>query len=218
MDIEASKIPNVQLVKTGSKKNPGYTVEGWIDLHAWTGYYLYDDSYKLKKDKVVTNGSIRLSFDSTGDLAQEQVDCYYYLVEHEETIKRSILQALKQAFPRLLSTEYESWDHDDGSLPRLADLTPAFDFKNHIGPETISIGEIDKDGMAYVTWYFRAAWDPEHGMQVITHKDRVIDIGPETDIWNIYKDKGTYEQELEDYNKRVWTKVPPKKKKWWQFW
>jgi hypothetical protein len=36
--------------------------------------------------------------------------------------------------------------------------------------------------------------DPEHGFEVITHKDRVIDLSSEAGIFKINKDNGTYEE------------------------
>ncbi|QHS56587.1 hypothetical protein GWR56_13920 [Mucilaginibacter sp. 14171R-50] len=72
-----------------------------------------------------------------------------------------------------------------------------------------------KDEVAYIKWHFRCRWDPEHGFEVITHKDRVIDIGPEADVFKINQDNGTY-QESDELKYREWE--VPKKKKWQQFW
>jgi hypothetical protein len=118
----------------------------------------------------------------------------------------------------LLLDEYASWDHDEPHFPKLSDLTPEFDFKKYIGPSSISIEEDAKDSVAYIRWRFQCLWDPEHGFEVITHKDRVIDVAPEADIFKINKDNGTYEELEKELKNKVW-KVPiPKKKQWWQFW
>jgi hypothetical protein len=137
-------------------------------------------------------------------------------VEQQEVIKHSILEELRKEFPRLLADEYSSWDLEDGGFPRLSDLIPGFDFKNYIGPASISIEEDIKDKVAYIKWHFQCLWDPEHGFEVITHKDRVIDVSPEADIFKINKDNGTYEELEKELKNKVW-KIP-KKKKWWQFW
>src|SRR5688572_27565369 len=106
MNIETSGIPNLHLEKSGNKKNPFYT---------------------LKKNKVVTNGRIELwiehdmATDGSFYIPQEQVNAYFYLVENQERMKQSILEALKKQFPRLLSDEYASWDHEDPGMPRLSD-------------------------------------------------------------------------------------------------
>jgi hypothetical protein len=222
MDIETSRIPNIQTANIGSKAKPHYALKGFVELDAWTGYFLYDETFKLKKHKVVTNGQIDLWIDGVAQdgsvhISQEQVNAYFNLVEQQEGIKYSILQKLKKEFPNLLQTEYASWDHEDPIFPGIAALSEDFDFKNFIGPKSISIDDDIKDGVAYLTWNFNCRWDIEHGFSVITHKDRVIDIGPEVDIWKIYEDNGTYEEEQQDYDRRTFKKLPMKKK-WWQFW
>jgi hypothetical protein len=222
MNLNTGGIPNIKIENTGNIKNPLYSVKGFIELPGWTGYFLYDDHYKLKKNKVVTNGRIDLwidhaiSPDGSFYIPQEQANSYFYLVGHEERLKQLILEELKTKFPGLLSNEYASWDHEGSFFPRLSDLTPGFDFKDYIGPESIQIGEDVRDDHAYVTWRFRCKWDPEHGLDVITHKDRIIDIAPEGDIYKIYQDNGTYDQVVEESKNKVWKL--PKKKKWWQFW
>ena len=223
MNTEIDSIPNIQIENIGSRKKPLYVIKGFIELPCWTGYYLYDDSYKLKKDKVVTNGRIELWVDGeirpdgTKHIPPEQANSYFYLTEHQESIKHSILDSLKKEFPRLLAEEYPYSDLEEGGFPALTDLTPDFDFKDYIGPESISIGEDVKGGIAYIQWHFRCQWDPEHGFQVITHNERVIDIGPEADPWKIYKDNGTFEEVQKEYDSKA-SPLPKKQKKWWQIW
>ena len=198
-------------------------IRGFIELPCWDGYYLYSEAYKLKKNKVVTGGRIDLWVD--GEIGQdsnllfseEQINAYFFLTEHQEGIKRSILQSLRQQFSELLADEYQSQDREDPALPRLADLNEDFDFKDYIGPESIQIGTDIKDGSAYVTWRFRCRWDEEHGLDIVTHKERVLEIAPEADPWKIYKDNGTYEQVRKDYKEPA-SIAKPQKKKWWQFW
>ena len=221
MDIETSNIPTIQIENIGSRKKPLYAIKGSIELATWTNYFLYDESYKLIQDKVVTNGRINLwignAITSAGSfqISQAQVNAYFYLVDHQQQIKASIIENLKKKFPDLLSNEYASWEQREPYFPNVSALTPAFDFMNYIGPESISIHDDVKDELAYVTWNFRCRWDIEHGFGVITHKDRIIDIAPTVDIWKIYKDNGTYNQARKEYQEKE--RTLPKKKKWWQF-
>ena len=222
MDIATGKIPNIGIENIGTKNKPHYVIQGSIELAVWTGYFLYDEHYKLIKDKAVTNGRIKLlvdgkvASDGSFHISQAQVTSYLYLVQHQDSVKQAVLENLKKEFPRLLANEYASWDHNGPDFPGLSALTPAFDFKNYIGPEYITIESDVKNEIAYVTWNFRCRWDIEHGLEVITHQDSVIDIAPEVDIWKIYKDNGTYEQEQKKYSEKEWKL--PKQKKWWQFW
>ncbi len=215
-------IPNIGLQNIGTGRKPLKAIKGFIELPCWTGYFLAEEPNYLIKTKVLTNGRIELwvdgeiRADGSFSIDQEQTNAYYFLVEHQEKIKHSILEELKKQFPDLLSNEYASWDHEEGGFPKLSDLTPEFDFKSYVGPASISIEEDIKDEVAYIKWHFQCLWDPEHGFEVITHKDRVIDISPEADIFKINKDNGTYDELEKELKNKVW-KVP-KPKKWWQFW
>ena len=220
--MKSNKIPNIQIQNIGTGKKPHHVIRGFVELPCWNGYYLYDETYTLKKNKTVTNGAIELwvdgviNNDESFSIDPEQINSYLYLVEKQEAIKHAILDALKKELPLLMETEYASWDLEEEWFPKIADLTPEFDFKNYIGPESITIGEDVKDGIAYITWRFRCRWDVEHGLDIITHKESVIEIAPEADPWKISKDKGTYEEEQKEFENKVWKL--PKKKKWWQFW
>ncbi len=215
-------IPNIEVQNIGTGKKPLKVLKGFVSLPCWTGYFLVEEPNHLIKTKVVTNGRIDLwvngeiNADESFRIDEEQMNAYAYLLEHEERIKHSLLQELKKEFPRLLADDYASWDHNDGGLPRLSDLTPDFDFKNYSGPASISIEEDVKDGVAYIKWHFQCLWDPEHGFEVITYKDRVVDLSPEADIFKIYKDNGTYEEVEKGLKNKEWKL--PKKKPWWRFW
>jgi hypothetical protein len=63
---------------------------------------------------------------------------------------------------------------------------------------------------------FVRGMDPEHGIEVITHKDRVIDLSSEAGIFKINKGNGTYEELKKEIKNKEWKLA--KKKNWWQFW
>jgi len=215
-------IPNLEIKNIGNKSKPHLVIRGFVDLPCWDGYYLYDETYKLKKDKVVKSGRIELWVD--GEIApdssllfsEEQVNAYTFLAEQQEQVKRSILQSLQQQFKDLLANEYPYSDPEDPIFPKISDAAQEFDFKEYIGPESIHIGEDVKEDVAYITWRFRCRWDVEHGLDIVTHKERVIEIAPEADPWKIYKDNGTYEQVRKEYKEPAGAAKP--QKKWWQFW
>lgn len=219
--MENNKIPHIQIVNIRTGNRPQKVIKGFVELPCWTDYFLVEKPNHVFKSRVVKNGHIELWVNGEirpdgFSIDPEQTNAYFHLVEQQVTIKNAIVQELKQSLPRMLEEEYAAWDHDEGGFPRLSDLTPAFDFKKYIGPASIIIEEDKKEETAYVKWHFQCLWDPEHGFEVITHKNNVIDISQEADMVKIYKDNGTYEEVEKELTNNVW-KVP-KKKKWWQFW
>jgi hypothetical protein len=133
-------------------------------------------------------------------------------------MKSVVLDGLVHHFPRLLADDYEHYDVEEGGFPPLSQIVPGYEFKPFIRLDSIDIMNITKDDSAYVNWMFSCSWDEEHGFQIITHKDRVIDIGQEYDPWEIDKDNGTYDENSPAYKPSTITTPFPRKKNWWQFW
>lgn len=208
-------IPNITVKELKHKKSVTYYGLGSIPLPCWNGYF---SDYHFKN--VITDGMISLSIDNSDanhngfHISPEQTNAYYYLVENQERIKQQLLQGLTEVFPDLLSNVYDSYDLAD--FPRLSDLVPGFDFKNYIGPSNVHIETDVKDNIAYTSWHFNCLWDPEHGMEIITHKERIIEIAPQADKYKINEDNGTAEAGQESLDDFL-AKMQPKKK-WWKFW
>ena len=219
MDIFESGIPDIKIVKFGTWRNPMETIQARIVLEAWDGY-LYKH---MENGREITDGKVTLDFG--GFIKgiprdwQPEINAYHHLLKNQHVIRDNITKALTGEVGRL--TQY--LDPDDSFVPN---ITPEnkddFDFKPFIGPLGISFNEDTKDDVSYLNWHFQCEWDPEHGFAVITHKERVIDLDQDTDIWKIFADNGTLEQELKEYEERAKNAKPLKplkpQKPWWQFW
>ena len=223
--MQTNSIPNIQIENIGTRRKPHKAIKGFVELPCWTDYFLAEEPNYLIRTRTVKNGRIELWVDGeikandTFCVEPEQINSYFYLLEHQDQIKTSIVQKLKQTLPHLLENDYASWDHEEGGFPKPSELPPEFDFKKYMGPSSITLVEDKKEEVAYINWHFQCLWDPEHGFGVITHKDRVIDISPEADLFKIYKDNGTYEEVEKEWKDKEWKLPnPPQKKKWWQIW
>lgn len=217
MDIFASGIPNLQIKNIGTKRNPLEFIQATIVLEAWAGYLKYRGNAK-----EITDGTVRLDFGGyNGDKSidwQPQINAYHHLLQNQYEIRDSIIRSLIEKFEWLKET-YD-WDSDD--QPDVPNVPPPidFDFKPFIGPVSVSFdAEESKNGISYLEWHFACAWDPEHGLAVITQQERVIDLDRgETDIWKIYEDNGTLAEKQKEYDERAKNIKPKSVKPWWQFW
>lgn len=81
--------------------------------------------------------------------------------------------------------------------------------------------------MAYVGFSFWCTWDDEHGLGVMTHKNRVVKIGgvdtallnwiAESDLNSLKTNTGTENtNRIEDENTN--RKNNKKTRQWWRFW
>jgi hypothetical protein len=216
MDIFESGIPDIKIVNFGTWRNPMETIQARIVLEAWDGY-LYKH---MENGREITDGKVTLDFggfikDVPRDW-QPEINAYHYLLKNQHVIRDNIIKALSEQVNRL--TQY--LDSNDWFVPNITPEKKAnFDFKPLIGPLSIGCIEESKDDVSYLQWHFQCEWDPEHGFAAITHKERVIDLDQDTDIWKIYEDKGTLEQELKEYDERAKNAKPRKRQKpWWEFW
>ena len=216
MDKFESGIPNIRIRNIGTKRNPLEVVEARIVLEAWDGYL-----YKHRENgKEITDGKVRLNFDcyrgNNPEDCRAEINAYQDLLKNQSEIRDSIIRTLIEKFGWLRET-YD-WDCEDE--PDVPNIPPVdFDFKPFIGPLTVSFVDESKNDIAYLEWHFQCAWDPEHGLAVITHQDRVIDLDRgETDPWRIYEDNGTLAEKQKGYDERAKNFKPKEVKPWWKFW
>jgi hypothetical protein len=217
MDIFESGIPDIKIVKYGTWRDPLEFIRARIVLEAWDGYLFRH----MENGREITDGKVTLDFGGYNkDISrdwQEEINAYHCLLENQYEIRDNILKALSVEVNRLA----EYLDPNDSFVPNVTPETIAdFDFKPFIGPESISFTEESKDDVSYLEWHFQCAWDPEHGFAATTHKERVIHIDQDTDIWKIYEDKGTLEEEKRKYDEQMKNAKPPRirQKPWWEFW
>jgi hypothetical protein len=219
MDISSLGIPNIRTTKVGSRRGGVEIVEAVVRLEAWDGYLVKH----RENGRAIADGTIVLDFACTSVSAPEdwktQVAAYHRLLEEQWGIRDSILKYFLANFDTLKEEYYLDPD-DDPDVPRITDFNRSdFDLRRFIGPRSVSITEYEKDGIPYLEWFFNCTWDEEHGLAAVTHGTRVIDLDRgETDIYKIFADNGTLEQELKESEKYVGMRGTKPQKPWWQFW
>ncbi|MCV9926026.1 hypothetical protein OIU83_00035 [Flavobacterium sp. LS1R49] len=97
-----------------------------------------------------------------------------YLQNNQTTILESILTKLLSKYPEL----QEIYDYpEEEKQDFMPDVTQIKDFSDLLSPSTIYITSVFKDGIPYIGYMFSCSWDSEHGLGVMTHKNRIIEIG-----------------------------------------
>ena len=219
MDISSLGIPNIRTTKVGSRRDAVEIVEAVVRLEAWDGYLVK----RWENGRAIADGTIVLRFacgrDSSPEDWDTQVAAYHRLLEEQWDIRDSILKYFLANYDTLKETYYLDPD-DDPDVPRITDSNRQnFDLRPFIGPRRVSITDHEKDGIPYLEWSLNCTWDEEHGLAAVTHGTRVIDLDRgETDIYKIFADNGTLEQELKDSEKYIGMRAIRKQKPWWQFW
>jgi hypothetical protein len=154
---------------------------GTIILPVWKGFQNRLGPYASKRSGKPSDGTTRLAVrPPTGEPqtppSAEQAAACRFLINHQESIRDAILAAVFDQYPDYRAAYYEDFDLDpsDGTLPELARPEQ---LKDLIGLASILIHTVAKDGVAYVGYEFGCAWEEEHGLGAMTHRDRVVTVG-----------------------------------------
>jgi hypothetical protein len=103
----------------------------------------------------------------------EQGNALRYLLEHEAAIRDALVAAIFEEYPvsreRLLRQAFV----DESEMPA---LERPEELKSHIGLSTVHVLPVVKHDAAYIGFEFGCTWDDEHGLGIMTHQDRIVEL------------------------------------------
>lgn len=145
-------------------------------LAEWAGFQTRLGAYGGLSSLRDSDGTVPLWFEAPGENwapSDAQKAAYFYLAEHGEAIKVTILGALLLIYPQW--QQLYGFEADDAQL--MPNVKTPDDFKALIGLSNVHILTMEKEGLAYVGFEFGCTWDEEHGLGALTHQNRVIELG-----------------------------------------
>lgn len=157
--------------------------EGEIVLPSWCGFQTRRGPYAAVSSDAPSDGAVRIRFD-TGDAgsvppAAAQVAAYRWLIEHDAEVTAAILDTVFANYPQFRADYVDGYEAEDAQVA--AQSAPPLEHPEQLrmvmGLYAVFFLPVAKDGVGYVGFEFGCVWEEEHGLGVMTHKDRVIDIG-----------------------------------------
>lgn len=121
--------------------------------------------------------SVALDVDDSSRVpSPEQAAAFQHLIDNERAVVGAALAAILRYCMQHRDELLSGYDEEDsvGLLPEGHDVR---DLISRIGEPAMHVLENHKDGIAYLGFCFECVWDVEHGVGVMTHKGRVIDVG-----------------------------------------
>ena len=111
----------------------------------------------------------------------EQTAAYEYLLARGEAVRDAILAAVLAAYPHFREEYLDSYDEGDEDVPSLAAAVPVIERPDQLRPlmglGNLFLLDVAADGVAYVGFEFGCEWEEGHGLGVLTHRERIIEIG-----------------------------------------
>ncbi len=209
-----------------------YVEEAFEAAKRFRGTGMYVIAKEGESDGIIGITVKKYTFDKPQIFQQNALT---YFEEHQASILDALCLGVIAEYPNILSV-YDITE-PDGS-PEFPHLTSIEEVQRAIGIGNLHILHHSKDDAAYVGLECGCPWDEEHGLGVLMHKERVIQVGSADISFSgsrtIRIDNGTYTEEeriadAEREKKREqerlaniarWKLAEERKaqKKWWQFW
>ena len=109
-------------------------------------------------------------------MSAHEVTLATWVQDNHERQKPLLLSAVLEAYPDFRRHFFEDYDlkENEEDLPT---ITSASKLTKVIALEEIFVHQISKHGVPYVGYQFTCSWDEEHGLGVLMHDKRVIEVG-----------------------------------------
>ena len=115
-----------------------------------------------------------------GKPTEAQWNSYEYLKEYQAEVLQSILSAVLAEYPEWQEDYRYEFENLQEIMP---DIAEPGELTGLIRPEHIFFMNVEKEDTAYIGVQFHCSWDPEEGLGVMIHKERVVHIGSRKDIY-----------------------------------
>jgi hypothetical protein len=154
-----------------------------LDMDDWIGRDTFAPfkGFRAGRGQARSSGAIdvevsRLDEDEANPAppAPEQVAAYKHFKENDTKIGQVISKAVLKYVKGLIRDGFFENDADNSLIPVLK--SPG-DLQDHMQLYKAGVLDYAKAGQAYVGLAFWCSWDEEHGLGVLLHRSRVVDVG-----------------------------------------
>lgn len=177
------------------------TYSGWngiIHLPDWSKFASYEevslDGWAPSRGRL-GHGDLRLRVHRPTDDAEspsvEQAAAMRQLLECGSMLRNEVLKGIYDHYGKWREDFYDTKVPSDGGKSWMSDWDLPEQFSPEAMPEITSPGELQRlirpggvhilavprDGLTCVGFEFRCRWDEEHGLGVLTHNRRVVNVG-----------------------------------------
>ncbi|HEX6751030.1 MAG TPA: hypothetical protein VF092_27320 [Longimicrobium sp.] len=174
---------------------------GRVTLPGWAGFRVrLGTEEDLEDDDGTAILSIEPGMDEpSAPPSEAQARAFLHLVRNEAAVTHAVQRAILAEYPKFRKA-YGRIPEAAARMPRartIADLQPL------IGLVIVHVVRAERDGMAYVGFELGCSWDEEHGVGVMTHAGRIVEVGHADIGFSVFEDETA-------------PIAPPAR--WWEFW
>jgi len=176
-----SSIPGAARVSAGVKQDMNKLTFVWDDyfwisktkLKSWEGFKTFRAGSRRPSD-----GTVQIVFAPEGrggdELDTGELRLIDQFVKNEPEISKSALAYLAREYPKLQSQYCYSGTEKKEKMP---DVRREADLRSLVCLHTLNIHQIADTGAPYVGYQFHCTWDEEHGLGILMHGTRPVEVG-----------------------------------------
>lgn len=146
-------------------------------LPSWEGYLDRTGAFGGGGTGASSDGSVAVVFAPEGrdasPLTARELALVSWFLENEASVSDAAKNAIFQKYSEL----QESYDYPpDDKAELMPDISSAEDLRRLIGLYAVNIHQIEKGGLPYIGLEFDCTWDEEHGLGVLMHGTRPVEV------------------------------------------
>lgn len=152
--------------------------------------------------------------------AQERA--FAHLTGREPEITEAVQRAILAEYPRL--RELYGYDAETAAEIMPEGVESVDDLQDLIGLHQVHVPATEQDGLAYVGFELGCSWDEEHGLGVMTHGSRVLEVGQADASFQAWTDERDLQRSAGGDHAAP-PSAPPaapaaarRRTRWWEFW
>lgn len=149
-----------------------------VVLPFWKGFQSRRGPYGSQDGALPSDGTVELIFAPEGrgtePLTQAELAAVEWVIENEAPISKALVASLFAEYSTLQKRYPPVSDEDSEQMPN---ITSSDELRSLIGLHTVYVHQVQRDGLPYTGFEFGCTWEAEHGLGILMHGNRTVEIG-----------------------------------------
>ncbi|MBE9140043.1 hypothetical protein IQ254_23070 [Nodosilinea sp. LEGE 07088] len=148
-----------------------------VKLSSWAGFQARGGAYGSSSSAQPSSGVVQVCFAPEGrgsePLAEGELSSINWFFANEPEVSAAVQQTILDAYPEI--QEQFGFETDDGT--EMQNANSIEDLKGLVGLHSVNIHQISRNGIPYIGFELGCDWDGEHGLGVLMHGTRMVEVG-----------------------------------------
>lgn len=149
-------------------------------LPAWSGYQIRGGPYGSLSDRGRSDGTVQILFAPEGrdqsPLSDHEIGLIKWVIDNQANVHDAMLEKLFEEYPAMREEALDWFDEEEAEkvLPKVS--APA-QLKDIVGISSINVHQVEQDGKPFIGVELGCTWEEEHGVGILLHGERALEIG-----------------------------------------